>query len=312
MWALLTWLWIRVKAWLSSGRRPRQIGRRRLSLQTNGWTQAKPAWVTREIIHLKALMPGAGCRRIADTFNRRHARHRVIKRRMTVGKSFVAETMRKHRYEIDIQRRRIKHRVPPALPRNLVWAMDLTGKQGVPGYIHSIFGLLDHGSRGLLDLAASPDKRSWTLLGHLFLMIGKYGKPRAAHGQRSVFHQPGVSLRAVAGRHSSAAQRSRLSMAERTDRKIVRHVEAQTRSMGSGKFRSLEQFAGGVQVLLQPRATASALARLDAYGSVVAGRSVCQADQARFLVRGVGWIVAGLLFAKVKWRTAGNAEPADR
>lgn len=179
MWVLLAWLWIRVQAWLSFGRRPRKIGRHRLSLQTSGRTQAKPAWVTREIIRLKALMPGAGCRRIADTFNRRHARHRVIKRRMTVGKSFVAETMRKHRYEIDIQRRRIKHRVPPALPRNLVWAMDLTGKQDVPGNIHSIFGLLDHGSRGLLDLAALPDKCSWTLLGHLFLAIGKYGKPRA-------------------------------------------------------------------------------------------------------------------------------------
>ena len=35
---------------------------------------------------------------------------------MTVGKSFVADTMRKHRYEIEIVRRRMKHRVPPALP----------------------------------------------------------------------------------------------------------------------------------------------------------------------------------------------------
>lgn len=174
---VLTWLWIRIKAWLSSGRR--QIGRRRSTLPTSGRTQPKPAWVTREIIRLKALMPNAGCRRIADTFNRRHARHKEIRWRMTVGKSFVADTMRKHRYEIEVVRRRIKHRVPPPLPRNLVWAMDLTGKQDVPGNIHSILGLLDHGSRGLLTLAALPDKGSWTLLGHLFLAIGKYSKPRA-------------------------------------------------------------------------------------------------------------------------------------
>ena len=76
-------------------------------------------------------------------------------------------------------RRALKHRVPPALPRNLVWAMDLTGKTDTQGRTHTILGLLDHGSRGLLDLAALPDKCSWTLLGHLFLAIGKYGKPRA-------------------------------------------------------------------------------------------------------------------------------------
>jgi transposase InsO family protein len=31
----------------------------------------------------------------------------------------------------------------------------------------------------LLSLAALPDKASWTVLGHLFLAIGKYGKPGA-------------------------------------------------------------------------------------------------------------------------------------
>ncbi|MHB1085210.1 MAG: hypothetical protein ACYCZA_10270 [Thiobacillus sp.] len=48
--------------------------------------------------------------------------------------------------------------------------MDLTSKTDA-GNTHMIFGLLDHGSRGLLDLTALPDKRSWTLLGHLFLAI---------------------------------------------------------------------------------------------------------------------------------------------
>ncbi len=65
------------------------------------------------------------------------------------------------------------------MPRNLVWAIDLTGKQDAQGNIHSLFGLLDHGSRSLLTLAALPDKTSWTLLGHLFLAIGQYDRPRA-------------------------------------------------------------------------------------------------------------------------------------
>lgn len=180
MWVVLAWLWIWVETWFTRRTRNRRVGRGRRRPDTADCrSQPKPAWVTHEIVRMKVLMPDAGCRAIADTFNRRHARHREIGRRMTVGKSFVADTMRKHRYEIDIQRRRIKHRVPPALPHNLVWAMDLTGKADAAGNIHMILGLLDHGSRGLLDLAALQNKRSWTLLGHLFLAIGKYGKPRA-------------------------------------------------------------------------------------------------------------------------------------
>lgn len=118
----LAWLWTWIEAWFVRRIRNRQgdRGRRRATLPVCCRTQAKPPWVAREIVRLKALMPDAGYRTIADTFNRRHACHREIGRRMTVGKSFVAETMRKHRYEIDILRRRIKHRVPVALPRNLV------------------------------------------------------------------------------------------------------------------------------------------------------------------------------------------------
>lgn len=148
----------------------------------------KPAWVRREIIRLKALMPDAGCRSIADTFNRRFACHANIRRRATVGKSFVADTVRRHRYEIDMARRKIKHRMPPPVPRNLTWAMDLTGKEDAAGVTHLILGLIDHGSRALLSLAALPNKGSWTLLGHLFLAIGKYGRPQAVRtDNESVF-----------------------------------------------------------------------------------------------------------------------------
>lgn len=177
----LVQVWMQVKAWFARRFLDRRggRGRRRSTAPVYCRSQAKPAWVTREIIRLKALMPDAGCRTIALVFNRRFSHHAKIERRMTVGKSFVADTVRKYRYEIEIQRRRIKRRVPLALPRNLVWAMDLTGKTDAQGKLHMILGLLDHGSRGLLSLAALPNKCSWTLLGHLFLAMGKYGKPRA-------------------------------------------------------------------------------------------------------------------------------------
>lgn len=123
---------------------------------------SKPAWVTQEIVRLKALMPDTGCRTITLVFNRRYAHHADVRRRMTVGKSFVADTIRKQRYEIMVIRRRIKHRVPPPLPRNLIWGLDLTGKRDVAGETHTILGLVDHGSRGLLTLAALPDKCTWT------------------------------------------------------------------------------------------------------------------------------------------------------
>lgn len=174
---LLRLVWTHIRWWfvLRFQNQWGDRGRRHLALPVRCRARAKPAWVIKEVIRLKALMPDAGCRTLTNIFNRRHA----IGRRMTIGKSFVAGTLRRHRYEIEVMRRSLKHRVPPAMPRNLVWAMDLTGKTGTQGKLHTIFGLIDHGSRGLLTLAALPNKCSWTLLGHLFLAIAKYGRPRA-------------------------------------------------------------------------------------------------------------------------------------
>ena len=173
---LLWWFAVWINEWFARRFQIRRHGRRRGLAQITSRAQAKPVWVVREIVRLKALMPDAGCRSITHIFNRRFA----ISRRMTVGKSFVADTLRKHQHEIKIVRRKIKHRVPRPAPRNfLAWGLDLTGKTDEAGDLHMIFGLLDHGSRALLSLVALPNKCSWTLLGYLFLAIGKYGKPRA-------------------------------------------------------------------------------------------------------------------------------------
>ena len=115
------------------------------------------------------------CRVIETLFNRRFA----CQRNMTVGRTFVSEVIRAHRYEIDVERRRIKNARPVSIPRNLVWGIDLTGKTDTCGRLHPVLGLLDHGTRANLGLAALANKSSFTLLGHLFIAIGRYGKPGA-------------------------------------------------------------------------------------------------------------------------------------
>lgn len=99
MW-IVWWIAVWIKAWLTGKFQRKRHGRRySLTFITSIRAQAKPAWVVREIIRLKALMPDVGCRSIATIFNRRFAR-----RKMTVGKTFVADTIRRNRYAIEILR----------------------------------------------------------------------------------------------------------------------------------------------------------------------------------------------------------------
>jgi transposase InsO family protein len=146
-------------------------------------THAKPAWVIQEVLRLAALT-GEGCRAIEKLFNRIHA----VRDRMTVGKSFVSYTLRKHRYEIELLRRDIKRRPPRPVPINDTWAIDMTGKRDTFGHDHAILGIIDHGSRKLLTLHALQRQNAWTLLGHVFIAIGRYGMPRALRSDNaSVF-----------------------------------------------------------------------------------------------------------------------------
>jgi len=115
-----------------------------------------------------------GCRRIADTFNRLHAaRHRT-----SVSKTWVAVAVRKHRLEIEDRRRQWKRRIPTPMTANRVWGLDLTGKADVEGRVHSILGIVDHGSRLAVSLRALPDKASITVLS-LLDAIERFGRPRA-------------------------------------------------------------------------------------------------------------------------------------
>lgn len=136
--------------------------------------QPKPAWVRHEIIRLKALMPAAGCRTIAHCFNRRFA----VCRQMTVGKTYVADTIRAQQYAILCARRKVKHAVPRRLPRNLIWGLDLTVNRDTQGRDRVIPAIVDHGSRACLSLQSLRDKSTRTLLQGLLETCRRYGRPK--------------------------------------------------------------------------------------------------------------------------------------
>lgn len=137
-------------------------------------TLAKPEWVKHEVLRLKALMPHTGCRKIVDCFNRLFEEAR----KMTVGKTYVSDTIRKHYHEILVLRRQIKNAKQKAVSRNLIWALDLTGRTTLDGRTRLVLGIIEHASRAALTLEAVYSKSSWTLVGKLAAAIRRYGKPR--------------------------------------------------------------------------------------------------------------------------------------
>lgn len=126
------------------------------------------------MLRLKALMPHDGCRKIADIFNRKFA----VSHNLTVGKTYVSDTIREHCREILLLGRQIKNAKPKQVSKNLVWALDLTGKTALDGRTHMILGIIEHASRAALTLEAVHSKSSWTLIGKLAAAIRRYGKPR--------------------------------------------------------------------------------------------------------------------------------------
>lgn len=140
-----------------------------------GFRRKKPPWVIDEVIYLKAVNPFKGCRKIADLFNRRHA----AAHDMTVSKSYVYQQLKRHRYEVQVLRRHIKHRKPRQVPRNVCWGVDLTAVTDQAGAAHLVLAIVDYGSRRCLGLEPVADKRSFTLLRCLLKAVHAYGKPKS-------------------------------------------------------------------------------------------------------------------------------------
>jgi transposase InsO family protein len=126
-----------------------------------------------EVLRIKALMgKNAGCRKVADTFNRLHTP-------MSVGKSFVSDAIKKHQYLLLNISRELRDKRPRPTQINAVWGLDLTFVRESQSTQRTVFGAIDHGSRVCTRLVMILNKRSWTLIGHLCLAIGEFGKPDA-------------------------------------------------------------------------------------------------------------------------------------
>jgi len=167
-------LWIHLEQ--RAGPSPRR-SRRRTGLESppepgHGRNRRKPDWVRVEVLRLKALMD-VGCRKIADTFNHLHAH-----RGETVGHSFVAMLVKSEAEKVLRLRREIKHRKPGRLPRNLIWALDLTFLPG-PSDPRAVFALVDHGSRLCLALRELRDRSTIGVLRLLLDAIELFGRPRS-------------------------------------------------------------------------------------------------------------------------------------
>jgi len=134
----------------------------------------KPEWVRREVVRLKALMPHDGCRKVAETFNRLHA----SKHEISVGKSYVSQTIKTYRYEIRVLRRSLKNKTPRPLPKNLIWSLDLTQLTDADNQTHTLLGLVDAGTRACLCLERLPNKASITLLRCLLEALERFGNPK--------------------------------------------------------------------------------------------------------------------------------------
>ena len=134
----------------------------------------KPPWVRREVLRLKAWMPDAGCRRIAITFNHLHA-HR---RKMTVGKTFVATVLRDSGEGVLRLRRQLRRRRPRWMPRNLLWGLDWTFVPGGDGRPRPVLGVIDHGTRACLELRMVQNRRTVALLQQLLDLFARFGTPK--------------------------------------------------------------------------------------------------------------------------------------
>ena len=157
----------------------RFMPRKRIQQQTppsQGFrNRPKPLWVRREVIHLTAICPAAGCRAIAGVFNRLYAHRKNI----TVSKSWVYATWQQHRYDILMERKRIRQRPALNWPRNQIWQADLTQIPDLDGQPQRIFGCVDTGTRACLGLTAIKHKTSLILLQQVLTLCQTYGMPRA-------------------------------------------------------------------------------------------------------------------------------------
>ena len=134
----------------------------------------KPDWVRDELIRLSALMRGQSRRAVARTFNRLYFERFGV----SVGSSFTCDFLKAHAVQVLRLRREFNAKQPRIVPVCHTWAMDMTFFTDAAKVTHANLGIIDHGSRALLCLRTLTIRNSWTILGYLCLVVGRYGRPR--------------------------------------------------------------------------------------------------------------------------------------
>ena len=137
---------------------------------THAFNAKKPEWVPKAVVRLRALMPYAGCRHIATTFNSRYGH-----KGETVGKTYVASVIKRKALSILNRRKKLKNRATKQGPRNLTWAADLTF---LPESKSPVFGILDHGARASLALIELRTRTTIGILRILLDLFERFGRPR--------------------------------------------------------------------------------------------------------------------------------------
>jgi putative transposase len=200
MWLGLRWLlraWLtciafalrywRRHPWLRSALAPTCTGPRMHAVRrlAAGWGASggsshpliKPDWVKAAVLQLAHDLPQAGCRSIANNFNLAHtASHQ------SVSKTWVASLLKARSAALALARLRSQRRscfVGLGEPIQRVWGMDLTGLPLKSGETIDVWGIIDHGSRTVLQLEPVARFSSLILLGRLLVAFGEFGIPKA-------------------------------------------------------------------------------------------------------------------------------------
>ncbi|MFK2889513.1 transposase family protein [Dyella flagellata] len=132
----------------------------------------KPAWVVDEVIRIHQET-GFGSRKVTATFNGLHK----AKVGVSVGKSFVAEQIRAHRYQALQLSKQYRHRRPLPSPRNHTWGVDMTGAEDIHGTSHTIVGMIDAGSRMALAMHTIRQRSALALLEAIIAAAKVHGLP---------------------------------------------------------------------------------------------------------------------------------------
>jgi putative transposase len=169
------------KPWLNP------VSRRAVPSGAGHW-RTKPDWVRAAVFDLALALPGAGYPTIANCFNLQQlavtghtaADSSLTSTSASVSKTFVAKLLTGQRAALAQARLHARSRRQARRePVMTTWGMDLTGLPLADGSSIPVFGIIDHGSRAVLELQPVATYNSLILLGKLLITMGILGKPHA-------------------------------------------------------------------------------------------------------------------------------------